>query len=243
MISERDFDEYIIRRNLKMMTKTEWEMLWFSKYCQSKYKINSLSKLKSTQIGELSDELGLTYSQISSLIRNSIVIDREFDESFVEMLNSSLTKGSFKLDKNGDVYFDVSNALLLEHFRRKLRDNNIFQDTSFNKNIITLSADNYLMLVGHSATSISEKLYNSATKVANKVVRFVSGNIDTNQVAKQIENSIIEDRLSGSISKVVSSVEKVISMPKVDIVNVCLELFSAKKEKEGSEILKTEKNV
>lgn len=205
------FLERVKGRNLKRMSKSDWEMEFFYACVANDEK--KLGDLTTSDVDGICRELNLSYQEASSLIKKCRVIEQEIyrDQNMSLSLNYFTSKGrSVLADLTKDhctVRFEIHNPIVMEQFRCFLRQKEVIQDSSFNRDIVSISVEAYLKLSGHGIDTLRERLTSDAQVIMNAFSKFIRGTRDEKEkdkICETLQREIARNDLTALVKTVVS---------------------------------------
>ena len=219
------FTSYVSRRNISIMSKPEWEQLYF--YCTAKcmFSGKSLISLSTKELYEIGRKLNLDFSKVSSLVKKCYRLEQEdndknseedgkpnYSEQFIGLfktgaiLNNHIVEGHY-------IAFEILNPLVKEKILEIIYQKQVFSDTSFNKNVIKVSYDGYLRLIGQDTATITEKLKSSIGTIVNDIKNLIpkSKNIKENEsnLLEQATDLINNSKMQETVGNFASAISKI----------------------------------
>lgn len=124
------FDEYLVKRNFGSMTKTDFEVMVYS-FLKS-------SVLSAMTSNERSIALKISRAKVTNLdYQSSLKYSDNTDEKLMPKVIECIQKAQFSRDGN-KVQFVVEEKIVWNFINSKLYEINAFNDTSFNKDIVSI---------------------------------------------------------------------------------------------------------
>lgn len=247
------FTSYVSKRNISIMSKPEWEQLYF--YCTAKWLFNgkSLISLSTQELYEIGRKLNLDFSKVSSLVKKCCRLEveendgnpnetdiQDYSEQFIELfktgaiLNNHIVEGNY-------IAFEILNPLVKEKILEIIYHKQVFSDSSFNKNIIKLSYDGYLKLIGQDTATIAEKLKGNIKTIVNDVKTLIpkSKNIHENEsdLLEQATDLINNSKMQESVANVASIISKIYGVGTGDVGKAIFSFIKNQFVKPNDEIL------
>lgn len=247
------FTSYVSKHNISIMSKPEWEQLYF--YCTEKYLFNgkSLISLSTQELYEIGRKLNLDFSKVSSLVKKCYRLESEendgnpkendiqdYSGQFIELfktgaiLNKHIVEGNY-------IAFEILNPLVKEKILEILYHKQVFSDSSFNKNVIKLSYDGYLKLIGQDTATIVEKLKSNLGTIVNDIKNLIpkSKNIHENEsnLLEQATDLINNSKMQKSVGNFVSIISKIYGVGIGDVGKAVFSFIKNQYVKQNDETL------
>lgn len=247
------FTSYVSKRNISIMSKTEWEQLYF--YCTAKYLFNgkSLISLSTQELYEIGRKLNLDFSKVSSLVKKCCRLEveendgnpeendiQDYSGQFIELfktgaiLNNHIVEGNY-------IAFEILNPLVKEKILEIIYHKQVFSDSSFNKNVIKLSYDGYLKLIGQNTATIAEKLKSNLGTIVNDIKNLIpkSKNIHENEsnLLEQATYLINNSKMQKSVGNFASIISKIYGVGTGDVGKAVFSFIKNQYVKQNDETL------
>lgn len=209
------FVEYVANRNISIMTKAEWEQLYFYYTAKFMFEDKSLVSLSTAELYEIGNNLHIDFSKVSSLIKKCY----RFEYDSVKNMNfHQLFNNNAILDlniENDYVKFGVTNSLVQERIEEILSTEGIFSDSSFKKTIFQVPVYGMLKILDNEIPSgkLLEKLKSMKETILSDLKGFFNyADTEEKDLAKELENMINRKDLK-SVSSFLIAVAKIINQP------------------------------
>ena len=206
----RFFVNYVSNRNVDIITKSEWESLYF--YCVARkcFPKKNLISLETSDLYKIGEVLNLDFSKVSSLLRKCYRFesDRIKKMSFEQLFESSSILNPICDDAY--VKFGIVNSLVQCRMEELFNMAGVFSDTSFNKNIFTVPAAQFLRLVETEEQTLITKLRKKAAAFVAKISETIKDS-DQSKI-KEIQsliNSTAAKNAAKSIVDVLSGISTI----------------------------------
>lgn len=151
------FVDYVAARNLSIMTKTEWEQLYFYCSVRHRFKQKQLINLTTEELYTIGEKLELDFSKVNQLVKKCYRFECEDARklNFHELFEQSAIINPNMENKN--VKFGITNSLVQERIEEILNKAGIFSDSSYKKNIFTIPTVQFLTLIEKENQSLFTK--------------------------------------------------------------------------------------
>ena len=221
------FVNYVKERNVSIMTKSEWEQLYF--YCTAKFIFNEkkLIELSTDDLYEIADKLQIDFSKVTFLVKKCY----RFEYKDVKEMNfHALFEKQAILNpviENKTVRFSVTNSLVQERLEEIFNKAGIFSDTSFKKNIFTIPTAQFLTLIEKENQTLITKLRNNKDVLIQSIKEKL--NIDSDSKTKEIQNLINQNDAKNTIkavSEIASKIASSISVPQNIVAEIIINIIS-----------------
>ena len=228
------FTKYVSERNISLMTKPEWEQLYF--YCTAKYLFanKSLINLSTRDLYELGKHLQIDFSKVTSLLKKCYRF--EYDE--VKQMNfHQLFQNNAILDLNIEnqfIKFGITNSLVQERIEEILSSEGIFSDSSFKKSVFQVPIYGMIRLLDSEIPSknLLKKLKSIKKNVFDDLKNLItSDNEKKGTTIKELEN-IINHKDIKSVSTFILNISKIINTPVKIITDLIMPLLMVDKKNE-----------
>ena len=218
------FTNYVSERNISIMTKAEWEMLYF--YCVAKrmFPGKSLVNLTAQNLYALGEQLRVDFAKVCQLLKKCYQLEYE---KVKEMTFHTLFDENAVLDpriEGGLVKFGVANALAQERIEEILATEGIFSDSSFKKSVFSVPVNGMLMLLDKEKPidSFFKKLMSIRDTVIKDIVRIAKPNeTQTDSITTQLRDSINHATLHSAATFIVQAAN-IVSKPVKTVCDIVL---------------------
>lgn len=180
---EQAIQDYI-NRGFGSMTKNDFEVWIFSQWLadpnnkkKSNYEISRELRIPETKVKKLRYEVDLRY-----------IDKKDFEAMRQAQLDALLDKAVFDYD-DGRVMFSVEDIALRQYIDHCLKENNRFSNTSFNREIVSISVSDYQVLF-HKTDPDNTKI-NQLLKDAR--IKFKDDNITLEGILKKLAEGAAEE--------------------------------------------------
>lgn len=221
------FVDYVKERNVSIMTKAEWEQLYF--YCTSKFLYNNknLIELTTDELYNIADTLQVDFSKVTSLVKKCY----RFDYKEVKNMDfHALFEKHAVLNpvmENKMVKFCVTNSLVQERLEEIFNKAGIFSDTSFKKNIFAIPTLQFLTLIEKENQTLVTKLRIKKDEFIEKLKKTLK--IDSDSKINEIQNLINKNDAQDAIKSACELASKIagfINIPQNTIAEVIINTIS-----------------
>lgn len=230
------FTQYVEKRNIDIMTKPEWEQLYFYCIARTLFPGRKLVSLTVQDLYVIGKTLRLDNGKVVSLLKKCYRFEYEdvrglsFHDLFEQhAVINPLMEGTC-------VKFGIVNSLARERMEEILSEAGVFADSSFNRNVLSVSGHALLTLLEGEDTSMWGKF----CSMKDKVVSGMMSLLPKNEHKEDNENKIrqIEDMLNGStINSIAGFVEKAAAVTGNPVPAVAKTVLGTFAKKSGNAIL------
>lgn len=223
----RFFVDYVSNRNVDLITKTEWESLYFYCAARSCFPEKNLVALETADLYKIGEVLNLDFSKVTWLLKKCYRFEsKEIKEmTFKELVeSSSILK---PICDNDFVKFGIVNSLVQFRVEELLNMAGVFSDTSFKKNIFSVPPSQFLRLIEAEDQTLITKLRLKADDFVKKVAKR-AGISDSSKI-KEMQN-LINATAAKSAAKtavdVIGAVSSVAGIPSNACAKIAIETLN-----------------
>ena len=136
-----DFIKHFLQNGLGSMSKRDMEILVY-------YLLRRYGYFASNDVYEQSLKLKVSETKLRNLIYEAELKYADYDDSYVkEMILKLIENAYFKATDSGFIMFSVEDKYIHSAINARLKRLGAFSDTSFNKEIITIPKEAFILLV------------------------------------------------------------------------------------------------
>lgn len=217
----RFFVDYVKERNVSIMTKTEWEQLYFYATVRAVFKEKNLIELSTEDLYEIADKLQLDFSKTTGLVKKCYRF--EYEEVKKMDFHTLFEKQTIlnPCVENKNVKFCVTNSLVQERLEEIFNKAGIFSDTSFKKNIFTIPTIQFLTLIEKENQTLLNKLLNKKKDFIQKLKE--TFNLEEDSKTKEIQNLINKNdakEVVKSLSEIAVKIANFVNIPQNAVAEV-----------------------
>ena len=201
------FINYVRDRNIDIITKSEWESLYFYSTIKYTFPGKSLVSLKTEDLYQLTDILNLDFAKVTSLLKKCYRFERDTlkQKKFKELLDDSSVLTPICEGEN--IKFSIINSLVQERVEEIMNMSGVFSDTSFKKNIFTVPCKQFLRLIEVEDQSLITKLGKIPEKIEESFKK-IRGKDESGKLA-DIQSMINNKSIKDSCKTLVALAEKI----------------------------------
>lgn len=235
------FTNYVSERNISIMTKAEWEMLYF--YCTAKqmFPQTAFITLSAANLYALGVHLQLDSTKVSSLLKKCYRLEYKTvnEMDFIALFK---TNAILNMDIDGSfVQFSITNTLAQERVKNILDMEGIFSDASFKKSIFRVPVYGMLMLLDkeHPSKNFLNKLKSLKETVVRDIMNLVKPNDakESKDITTQLMDAINNHELK-SAAKFIMNAASIIGQPIKTVCDIVLPKLTDNPGKAIAETLK-----
>lgn len=219
------FTGYVSARNISIMSKSEWEQLYFYCTAQLMFGDKPLVRLSAKELYQIGSRLQLDFSKVSSLVKKCYRF--EYDE-VKAMTFHELFKNNAILDlnvENGFVKFGIAYSLVQERIEEILSIEGIFSDSSFKKSVFQVPAYGMIRLLDGEIPSknLLKKLRSVKNTIMSDIKALVKPDDDgsTKSAVQELEDMLNRKDLK-SVASFIVVAAKAVSQPAKTISDIIL---------------------
>ncbi|MGN0740201.1 MAG: hypothetical protein ACI4LX_08545 [Treponema sp.] len=223
---QKFFINYVEERNISLMTKTEWEQLYF--YCTVKSMYDKqLIELSADDLYEIAENLKIDFSKVTAFVKKCYRF--EYDE-VKKMTFHSLFENNAIINpviENKIVKFCVTNSLVQERLEEIINKAGVFSDTSFKKNIFSIPATQFLTLIEKEDQPLITKLRKKKDEFCKIIKEKINGVPDSKikKIQSLINKNDAKEALKG-ISYIISGIVNIINIPQNTVSEIIIQTLS-----------------
>ena len=229
--------DYIVNHvkshNISYMTKSEWEQLFIYTWIKANYS-SDLSSLSVENLYYIADTFNIDFNQLANIIRkckrlqNNEKSQNKNREEYIEVFKDLVNKNAFSnfcLSDNLSVKFKILNPIVQSELEKIFNILGIFSDTSFSKDIVTITTDSFLELTGTKKT-LSEKIKSVLSGIKANVKDYFEIKETNTDTIQEIHTEIEKAKSKQTIAELVS-VLKTLTKFKVNLSKIVKEILTA----------------
>ena len=184
------FTQYVAERNIAIMSKPEWEQLYF--YCTARtlFPGRKLVSLTVQDLYVIGKTLRLDNGKVVSLLKKCYRFEYEdvrglsFHDLFEQhAVINPVMEGTC-------VKFGIVNSLAKERMEELISEAGVFADSSFNRNVLSVSAHALLTLLERENSTMLSKLRSMKKTVISDIRKLFSSGGASEDKAGQIEDML-----------------------------------------------------
>ena len=219
------FIKYVRDRNIDIITKSEWESLYF--YCTIKYTFpgKSLVSLKTEDLYKLTDILNLDFAKVTSLLKSCYRFAREETKkmSFRDLFDNGSVLNPICEDNK--VIFGIVNSLAKERIEEIMNKAKVLSDNSFRKNLFIVPVNQFLELVENEDKEICNKLEDISSSF-KKPLGEILGKENSSKL-KEIQDLIKKEKVKTGISSLLTLASSISSISGITVNSASLAVIGA----------------